>query len=246
MEQISTILSEQIANLRKSNGYTQNTFADMLGVSFQAVSKWENGLCNPDIELLPKIAAIFHITIDSLFGIKQIQQIHSVQSNPSLEYEKEGLQITQLPWENDATYHFVVFQGHTLLQSREELTEMEFTLQGNVENVVCACNITCHSIAQSATAGRDIHVGSINGNTAAGCDIHAATISGGVSAGCDIHCAQISGGANAGCDIHCEGANASISGGASAGCDIHCHEITGDVTCNGDLKVQTIHGRIIP
>ena len=228
MEQTSTTLSEQIASLRKSHGYTQNTFADMLDVSFQAVSKWENGLCNPDIELLPKIAAIFHVTIDFLFGIQEVQPAQNVQGNT-------------LPWANDATYHFVVFQGHTLVQNKEELTKMEFKLEGNIENVVCACNLSCHSIAQSASAGCDIHVGAINGNTSAGCDIHAAAISGGASAGCDIHCAQISGGANAGCDIHCEGANASISGGANAGCDIHCHDITGDVSCSGDLKAHTIH-----
>lgn len=231
MENISTILSEQIARHRKAQGYTQNTLAEMLDVSFQAVSKWENGLCNPDIELLPKIAEIFHISIDSLFRSEEARE-----TKPTM--------CEALPWPDDSTYHFVVYQGHSLLQNKEELSKMEFRLEGNIEHAVCSCNLTCDSIAQSATAGRDIHVGAINGNTSAGCDIHAAAISGGASAGCDIHAAQISGGANAGCDIHCEGSGASISGGAKAGCDIHCHEITGDVRCNGDLKVHILRGEV--
>ncbi|MBR6647637.1 MAG: helix-turn-helix transcriptional regulator, partial [Clostridia bacterium] len=52
--------------LRKKKGYTQEEFSDMLGVSAQAVSKWENDLSCPDIMLIPQIASIFGITTDEL------------------------------------------------------------------------------------------------------------------------------------------------------------------------------------
>ena len=59
-----------IMNKRKSLGYTQQTLADKLNVSFQAVSKWENGTNYPEMEILPMIASVLDTSIDSLLGYK--------------------------------------------------------------------------------------------------------------------------------------------------------------------------------
>ena len=56
-----------IAKLRKAKGVTQDDLAKFVGVSAQAVSKWENGGV-PDTELLPRIADYFNVSIDRLFG----------------------------------------------------------------------------------------------------------------------------------------------------------------------------------
>lgn len=48
-----------IAELRKDKGITQSELADFLGVSFQSVSKWENGITMPDISLLPMVSECF-------------------------------------------------------------------------------------------------------------------------------------------------------------------------------------------
>ena len=56
-----------IAAHRKKLGWTQENLAQKLEVSSQAVSKWEQQLTCPDIMLLPRIAAVFGITIDELF-----------------------------------------------------------------------------------------------------------------------------------------------------------------------------------
>lgn len=61
------IIGKQIASLRKERGIKQEELANYVGVSTQAVSKWENGGV-PDTELLPKIADFFQVSIDSLFG----------------------------------------------------------------------------------------------------------------------------------------------------------------------------------
>ena len=61
-------IGAKIAELRRAKNMKQDELAEMLGVTPQAVSKWENGASSPDISLLPKIAKIFGTTIDSLFG----------------------------------------------------------------------------------------------------------------------------------------------------------------------------------
>ncbi len=60
-------IGKKIAELRKAKGVKQDELARFVGVTAQAVSKWENGGV-PDTELLPKIAEFFNVSIDELFG----------------------------------------------------------------------------------------------------------------------------------------------------------------------------------
>lgn len=61
-------LGENIKNLRLQNKLTQEQLADRLGVSYQSVSRWENGVTYPDIEFLPAIAKHFSVSLDYLLG----------------------------------------------------------------------------------------------------------------------------------------------------------------------------------
>lgn len=74
-------INEQIFFLRKSNGLTQDELAKLLGVSNQAVSKWEIGQSCPDIQLLPEIAHIFGVSIDELLGYKSISTDNNIILN---------------------------------------------------------------------------------------------------------------------------------------------------------------------
>lgn len=60
-------MNENIRNLRLKMKLSQEKLGEILGVSAQAVSKWEQGITSPDISLLPVIAECFGVTIDSLF-----------------------------------------------------------------------------------------------------------------------------------------------------------------------------------
>ena len=75
---------EVISKRRREAGLTQNQLAQLLGVSFQAVSKWENGTTYPDIEMLPRLAAVLNTTADALLGYG------SVVTDYDRRYETEG------------------------------------------------------------------------------------------------------------------------------------------------------------
>ncbi len=62
------ILGEKIKELRKRDGRKQEDLATALGVTNQAVSRWESNKGYPDMEMIPAIANYFHVTIDELFG----------------------------------------------------------------------------------------------------------------------------------------------------------------------------------
>jgi len=61
-------IGKNIKYLRQQNNVTQETLADYLGVSYQAVSKWETDANTPDIALLPFIAKYFNVSLDTLFS----------------------------------------------------------------------------------------------------------------------------------------------------------------------------------
>ena len=60
---------ERLKKIRKDSQTTQETLAEYLGVSYQAVSKWENSIAFPDITLVPAIAHFFGVTADFLLGV---------------------------------------------------------------------------------------------------------------------------------------------------------------------------------
>ena len=71
---METTLGNRIAMLRRKKELKQDDLAEMLGVSPQAVSKWENDQSCPDISLLPKLSQILGVTVDELLSGKQEQQ----------------------------------------------------------------------------------------------------------------------------------------------------------------------------
>jgi transcriptional regulator with XRE-family HTH domain len=64
-------LGEKIKGLRKDTNITQEELAEKIGVSRQAVTKWESDLGMPDVENLKSIATLFNITIDELLDYKK-------------------------------------------------------------------------------------------------------------------------------------------------------------------------------
>lgn len=63
-------IGKRIAARRKEKGYTQEEIAERLGITAQAVSKWENDTSCPDISLLPALAEMLGTTVDALLSGK--------------------------------------------------------------------------------------------------------------------------------------------------------------------------------
>ncbi len=75
-------MGERILNLRKARGMTQADFAERLGISPQAVSKWETGLAYPDISMLPIVARELGVPIDILFTEIHIEEQGKAPDSP--------------------------------------------------------------------------------------------------------------------------------------------------------------------
>lgn len=71
-------IGKSIKKLRKDKGISQEQFSDILGVSCQSVSRWENDVCYPDIELIPVIASYFGVTVDELICARSISDKNKI------------------------------------------------------------------------------------------------------------------------------------------------------------------------
>ncbi len=93
-------LSEKLKKLCKTKDFTQEQLAEYLGISPQAVSRWETGATSPDIFMLPQLAELFDITVDELLGIdknKKQQEIDEIIANEEAKINKN---ITEEPIKN--------------------------------------------------------------------------------------------------------------------------------------------------
>ena len=80
-------IGEKIKTLRKQKNISQEVFAGYLGVTFQAVSKWENGITLPDVTLIPAIASFFGVSTDELFDFNRFEAEKQVEKICHEAYE---------------------------------------------------------------------------------------------------------------------------------------------------------------
>lgn len=100
MQDVRIKIGEKIRLLRKKNDVTQDMLAEQLGVTPQAVSRWESGVCYPDMNSLPLIADYFSVTMDDLLcydNIRKEQRVTEVleEAEKLLDREKitEAMEI---------------------------------------------------------------------------------------------------------------------------------------------------------
>lgn len=84
-------IGEKIKMLRKQQNVTQEKLADYLSISYQAVSKWENGSALPDITLVPGIANFFGVSSDELLGMREDENIEELKQYENMYQENNRL-----------------------------------------------------------------------------------------------------------------------------------------------------------
>ncbi len=244
MEQI--YFGERIAALRRERGMTQESLAQRLGITNQAVSKWESDQCCPDIMQLPMLADLFGITLDELFGRSGKRQVSP-----------------QLPWENDTTLRAVCFLGHKLLEQQEinreskELRKVQLNFEGSVQdvrscfavtctnttisgNVTAGDGVNCGDVGGDVKAGDGVKCGNVGGDVKAGDSVNCAEVLGSVSAGDSVTCGSVGGGVNAGDGVTCEAVEGSVKAGDSA----RCGNVGGNVSAGGDVTCGSVGGNV--
>ena len=187
-------IGKKIAFYRKQMDITQEELAEQLGISNQAVSNWETEQNNPDEDVLIKLADIFHVTLDELFG----------RGTPVGAKDA-------LPWADDNTLRAVVFVGHRLVRKedmdddlREKCSQITIESTGNVQNVESYFNVECEDVEGNVTAGGDVECEDVEGNVTAGGDVECEEIEGNVTAGGDVECEEIEGNIIAGGNVKYE------------------------------------------
>ena len=236
-------LNDTICFYRKKQGLTQEELAVKLGVTNQSVSKWESAQCCPDISLIPKLADIFDISIDELFG-----------REPSVNDI-----CGQFPLRDDDTFRVVVASGKRVMlvddidktiditfpKNCNETTRQYFKVEvfGNIScdssingDVISHGKIECNQInGDVKKCEGDIECqGDINGSANANGSISCGkSISGGVQCGNSVACGQsINGAINCGNNVGC---GVSIKGDINCGGNIECKKIEGDIECQGNI-----------
>ena len=229
-------VGENIARFRKEKGWTQAELGDKLGVSNQAVSKWELGTTMPDIMLLPVLADTFGVYIDELFSREIKSEIH---------YDH----CAEFPWPDDDIIRGIVCKGRKILQKEQIKDRFVFEVKGDVKQVKSECSIEVDgNVSGGCQAGNNVLVsGSLSGGCACGADVVVSgSLSGGSNCGGEVTVGgNFSGGCNAGGEVTCGGNFfGDINCGAlTVGGDVESVKIKGDVVCNF-LKCDKVEGDV--
>ncbi len=133
-------LGEKILELRKKNHITQESLADSLGVSPQAVSKWERGVANPDLYLIPVLSELFAVSADELLGLSlPVEESENTDGLPERREENSRTEARLLYLERLVT---MLMSGNGeealeyALQSAKPLLSFNFTTMTAAERAL--------------------------------------------------------------------------------------------------------------
>ena len=195
---------EVIVTHRKRLGLTQEGLAQKLGVTNQAVSKWESGQSCPDIALLPAIADLFGITIDELFG-----------REPKAAAVPAGLD-----WPDDGVLRVMLYAGHQHIGSHHPIAgSVHFHYEGPALNIESELSIYCDDVMGNVTAGGDAHCDDVRGNISARGNVTCDDVHGDIQAAGNVTCDCADGDIRAGGNVQVDEASGDIHAGGNVYCD---------------------------
>lgn len=105
------MINFKLAELRKKNNLTQQELGEVLNVSYQTISKWENGVVFPDISVLPQISSYFGVSVDALLGLVPLEEEYISSNSGTVEYwdrRLEYLKMTRKNMWNEDYFQFLI------------------------------------------------------------------------------------------------------------------------------------------
>ena len=234
-------LGNTIAQHRKRLNITQDALAQKLGVTNQAVSKWESDQCCPDVMLLPRIADIFETTVDALFGRgaqpKNEADLSATKKRTHIFLGDSGKASCTAPtpgWPDDNILRVVVYVGQNMVCSGLAEKGYQFTYEGDVDGILSSISVSCGNVDGDVDAGRTVCCGSVSGNVDAGTSVSCGNVAGDVDAGTQVGCGQVGGNVSAGADVKC----GDVIGDVDAGRNVECTRAEGDVNAGGSVIIR--------
>lgn len=210
-------IGNTISAHRKRMGITQETLAQKLGVTNQAVSKWELDQACPDVQLLPALADTFGISMDALFGREQPTVQEDLPKEGPFGISFRGLfdREREYPWENDDTLRIVLYQGHRLLKHCPAADKLTFEYSGPALNIDCAVSVICGDVEGDVDAGSSVSCGNVGGDVDAGSSVNCGNVEGSVDAGSHVTCGDVAGDVDAGSQVTCGSVGGSVDAGGT-------------------------------
>lgn len=228
-------LGNKIAYYRKNLNITQDALAQQLGVTNQAVSKWESDQCCPDVMLLPKLADLFGTTLDALFGREsQPAELQSV-AEKDFGASPEATAAAPAPtWPDDDTLRVVAYIGHRVVTNQAACEKLVFRYEGPALNVESRISIACGNVEGNVDAGTSVCCGNVGGDVDAGTSVSCGNVEGSVDAGTHVGCGQVGGDVSAGTNVKC----GDVSGDVDVGGSVECCNVAGDIDAGGSVTIR--------
>lgn len=221
------MLGKTIGLYRRKLGLTQEQLAQKLEVTNQAVSKWETDQCCPDVQILPALADVLGISMDTLFG-RTVQPLEQATAKA-------------LPWKADDALHIALYHGHTLVGSvPREHQNCTLHYDGPVRDVYCAINLNCGDVEGNVQVGGNVECGDVDGSVDAGSYVECGDVSGTVSAQSYVECGDVEGNVNAATYVEC----GDVGGSVNAGAQVECGDVGGSVCAGAQVDCGDVGGDV--
>ncbi len=257
-------IGTMILRLRKEHGMTQEQLANALGISFQAVSKWENGISSPDLSTLPLLADLFSVSVDQLLGRQPLEdsdfsnELPAVMAPDPVPDEDYPVSIPvsphqakaireELPWPDDDCFYAVLYHGHELVGYLEADPAMipakkhfVFSYQGKAQNIYSDFSVEVKGdVSGSISAGENVSCGDVDGSVDAGQGVKCGDVGRDVNAGTSVNCSDVGGDVRAGGSMRCS----DVGGSVCAGGNVSCEDVGGSINAAGLFSGCDLSGK---
>ena len=255
---IQSNISNNIKKYRKELGLSQEALADKLGITSQAVSKWECMQSIPDIEAMVELCELMGISLDKLVLDKDpevvikevIVEKEPEQTEGEEHYDRRGffnkIYFDALP--DDDNLRLLQFKGRRLLRENDYDPKIHIPL--SIDNkmfpektvnvhIVGSADIE-GDVSGSVNAGDSVSCGNVGASVRAGDGVNCGNIGASVHAGDGVNCGNVGASVSAGDSVNC----GNVGNSVSAGDDVRCGDVNTITKCNGDIHCKCVTGTI--